>query len=195
MPTYLIAGSTGISVKPFQNKVFPLSVTNFKPIASAQDTDSYKRISPSLYEYLLNLLYDLNGVMQSPKYHPEGCSLYHSLQVFQCALQESCDPELWAAALFHDIGKAIDCSNHADVGADVLSGIMSDRVCWMIRHHLDLLMFPKRCRKKYKGSTRLSDLEKLRRWDLAGRKTDVDVMSPEDALEYLLPHFIILSGA
>lgn len=147
----------------------------------------FTRLSESTYDFLLGLLTDLDGVLQSAKYHPERDSLYHSLQVFQCALAETNDPELLAAALFHDVGKAIDYPNHAAVGADMLSGILSERSCWLIRHHLDLLTHPKRTKHKYAGTDRLADLEKLRRWDLSGRKIDVDVINEQEALARLIP--------
>jgi hypothetical protein len=34
---------------------------------------------------LLSLLEALDGVAQSPRYHPEGDALFHSLQVFDLA--------------------------------------------------------------------------------------------------------------
>ena len=62
------------------------------------------------------LLEPLEGVKQSPKYHPEGDALYHSLQVFELARDERpYDEEFLLAALLHDVGKAIDPSDH--VGA------------------------------------------------------------------------------
>ena len=57
------------------------------------------------------LLQPLEGVKQSPKYHPEGDALYHSLQVFELARDERpYDEEFLLAALLHDVGKAIDPS-------------------------------------------------------------------------------------
>ncbi len=160
---------------------------------TSTDTAINGAMPDTIYDYLLSLLSDLDGVLQSAKYHPEKDSLYHSLQVFQCAQAETDDPELLAAALFHDIGKAIDYPNHAQVGADLLSGILSERVCWLIRHHLDLLISPKRCRGKYLGTSKLVDLERLRRWDLSGRQKNVDVVSASDALDTLAPYFSEIS--
>lgn len=106
--------------------------------------------------------------------------------MFEIAYQATDDPELWAAALFHDLGKAIDIPRHDEIGADMLQGLLSDRVVWLVAHHLDLLKHPARTRKRYKGTYRLQDLEKLRQWDLAGRRTHVDVITPEVAVDLVL---------
>ncbi|MEE9304579.1 MAG: hypothetical protein V3U84_12455 [Thiotrichaceae bacterium] len=37
-------------------------------------------------------------VQQDSRFHPEGDALFHSLQVFQIALQQSDNPNLLAAA-------------------------------------------------------------------------------------------------
>jgi len=99
---------------------------------------------------LLDLLLALDGVQQSPRFHPEGDALFHSLQVFDLARRATEDRELWAAALFHDVGKAIDDDEqgHDEVGADLLEGLVSERVVWLVRHHLDLLRDPKRTRAR-----------------------------------------------
>jgi HD superfamily phosphodiesterase len=131
---------------------------------------------------LLDLLLALDGVAQSPKYHPEGDALFHSLQVFDHARRATQDPELWAAALFHDVGKGVaDLGDHDEVGADLLEGLVSDRVVWLVRHHLDLLRDPRRTRRNLHGTRALADLEVLRRWDLAGRRRDARVLSPSEA--------------
>ena len=139
-----------------------------------------------LRQILLPALLNLEGVEQSPQYHPEGDALYHSLQVFELAYNETNDPELWEAALFHDLGKAIDSPCHELVGAEMLAGLLPSRVIWLVEHHLDLLKHSARTRKKLSGSQQLTDLEQLRRWDLKGRRVDVDVIAPELALELVL---------
>ena len=139
--------------------------------------------------YISELLYDLDGIIQSPRYHPEKDALHHSLQVFQCAYNQTTDPELLAVALLHDLGKAIDIPNHAQIGANLLQGVVTDRICWLVLHHLDLLIAPRRTRKKYQGQNRLHDLENLRRWDLAGRDPSAAAPTVEQALDLLTPHF------
>ena len=142
--------------------------------------------------YLTSLLNNLAGVQQSPKFHPEGDALYHSLQVFQCALRDTDNPILCAAALLHDVGKGIDYPDHANVGADELSGIVDSYICWLVRHHLDLLTSPQKTKVRLKGTSKLNDLECLRKWDLQGRKSDVEVMEIAQAFEILKPHFYVI---
>lgn len=139
-------------------------------------------------DLFIDLLRGLDGVAQNPRYHPEGDALYHSLQVFDLARAESDDPVLWAAALFHDVGKAEDSSTHDQVGADLLEGLLCDRAVWLVRHHLDLLREPGRTRRKGRGTAELRDLERLRRWDLGGRRRNASVLTPEEAIDALLGH-------
>ncbi len=137
-------------------------------------------------DQLLDLLRSLDGVSQDPRYHPEGDALYHSLQVFEHARRDTDDPELLAAALFHDVGKALRSPTHDLDGADLLEGLVSDRVVWLVRHHLDLLRSPRPTRRKMHGSPRLADLERLRRWDVSGRSPRASVCTPEEAVSVVV---------
>jgi HD domain len=132
---------------------------------------------------LFSLLAALDGIPQSPKYHPEGDALFHSLQVFELARKATDDRVLWAAALFHDVGKAIDGPLHDEVGADLLEGLLPDRAVWLVRHHLDLLKDPRRTRRRWLGTPELLDLERLRKWDLGGRNPSARVIELESALD------------
>ena len=134
---------------------------------------------------LHSLLVSLDGVRQSPKYHPEGDALFHSLQVFDLARRASPDRILWAAALFHDVGKAVDSSLHDEIGADLLEGLVHPHVVWLVRHHLDLLKDPRSTRRRLLGTPELKALESLRRFDLGGRDPRARVLAPEDALSIL----------
>ena len=134
---------------------------------------------------LFSLLDALNGVQQSPKYHPEGDALFHSLQVFELAHRSTTDRTLWAAALFHDVGKAIDGALHDEIGADLLAGLLPGRAVWLVRHHLDLLKERRATQRRHKGTPALRDLELLRRWDLGGRDPDARVMTIDDAFDLL----------
>lgn len=131
---------------------------------------------------LLTLLLALDGIPQDRRHHPEGDALTHTLQVFRHAERESRDPVLLAAALLHDVGKAQAGRDHDTVGADLLDGLVPEAVRWLVRHHLDLLRAPRQTRALLQGDPRLAQLERLRRWDLAGRIPGASVCSPEVAL-------------
>lgn len=135
---------------------------------------------------LLDLLLALDGIRQHPRWHPEGDALYHSLQAFDLARRETSDRALQAAALLHDVGKALGSRDHAETGADLLEGLVAPRVVWLVRHHLDLLDAPGVTKRRLRGSTALADLQRLRRWDVGGRSPSASVLSPEAALTTLL---------
>ncbi len=135
---------------------------------------------------LLDLLISLDGIRQNPQHHPEGDALYHSLQAFELARRETADRGLWAAALLHDVGKAVSSPDHDAIGADLLDGIVSPRIVWLVRHHLDLLYAPGLTKRHLRGQKALADLRLLRRWDVGGRSPTAHVPSPEAALAMLL---------
>ena len=138
-----------------------------------------------MYEELLDLLLALDGVRQSPLHHPEGDALYHSLQAFELARRATDDRGMWAAALLHDVGKAVSSPEHDAIGADLLGGIVAPRIVWLVRHHLDLLYRPGLTRRRLRGTRALRDLVLLRRWDAGGRSPTAVVPSPEEALAAL----------
>lgn len=143
---------------------------------------------------LIDLLNALDGIPQHPRHHPEGDALYHSLQVFEHATRASRDPELWAAALLHDVGKAIDVRGHAEMGAELLTDVVSPRVVWLVRHHMHLAYHPHRTRRRFRNDPRLRDLERLRRWDLAGRSPYANVLYDPDMAVSMLHHTPALPG-
>lgn len=129
---------------------------------------------------ILTWLGDLDGVPQDARFHPEGDALFHSLQVFERALDDRAEGELLAAALLHDIGKAHGGRDHDAIGAELLIG-WPQRITWCVAHHLDLLRSPRQARSRLAGTLALRDLERLRRWDLAGRDPRARVREPEEA--------------
>ena len=135
---------------------------------------------------LLELLLALDGIQQDPRWHPEGDALYHSLQSFELARRDTPDRGLQAAALLHDVGKALGSQDHAEVGADLLEGLVAPRVVWLVRHHLDLLDAPGATKRRLRGTPALADLQRLRRWDVGGRSPHASVLSPDAALAVLL---------
>jgi hypothetical protein len=135
---------------------------------------------------ILKLLLALSGVQQDPRYHPEGDALYHSLQAFDLARRETTDRAIWAAALLHDVGKAVSGPDHDEAGAELLDGLVSPRIVWLVRHHLDLLRVPGATKRRLRGKKALTDLQRLRRFDVGGRSPTARVLPPEIALDLLV---------
>lgn len=141
-----------------------------------------------LYE---SLLLPLENVKQSPKYHPEGDALYHSLQVFDLACDElPYDEEFLLAALLHDIGKAIDPTDHVAAGLEALNGFITARTHWLIEHHMlaqKILdgTIGARARRSLQNDESYEELVLLARCDRAGRQAGVEAPELDDALDYL----------
>ncbi len=115
------------------------------------------------------LLLPLEGVKQSPKWHPEGDALYHSLQVFDLAQAElPYDEEFQLAALLHDVGKAIDPADHVAAGLEALEGYITPRTAWLIEHHMEAARTARRHARRPLAAPARSGRE-LRRADVALR--------------------------
>lgn len=52
---------------------------------------------------------------------------------FSSVLNYQMNHKIWAAALFHDVGKAIDGPRHAQIGAELLVGVFNENIRWLIR--------------------------------------------------------------
>ncbi|MEX1223706.1 MAG: HD domain-containing protein, partial [Pirellulales bacterium] len=137
------------------------------------------------------LLLPLESVKQSPKWHPEGDALYHSLQVFDLAREElPYDEEFLLAALLHDVGKAIDKHDHVAAGLEALESFITERTTWLIEHHMEA---GKLLAKElgFRAARRLSshewfeELMLLAECDRAGRQRGVSAPDVEEALDYI----------
>lgn len=141
-----------------------------------------------LYE---SLLLPLERVKQSPKYHPEGDALYHSLQVFDLARNElPYDEEFLLSALLHDVGKAIDPHDHVAAGLQALNEFITERTHWMIAHHMQAQQIldgsiGSRARRRLRQNESYDELVLLARCDRDGRRAGVAVPDLDEALEYL----------
>jgi hypothetical protein len=138
-----------------------------------------------------SLLLPLENVKQPLKYHPEGDALYHSLQVFDHARDAlAYDEEFLAAALLHDVGKAIDPTAHEAAAVEALEGFITERTSWLIEHHMlahqlaDGTLGARACRR-LKQSEYFEDLITLGECDRAGRQPGVEAPELEEALDYL----------
>jgi predicted HD phosphohydrolase/predicted nucleotidyltransferase len=137
------------------------------------------------------LLEPLEGVKQSPKYHPEGDALYHSLQVFELARDERpYDEEFLLAALLHDVGKAIDPADHVSAALEALEGSITDRTAWIIEHHMEAQAYRDgtlgaRARVRLQNSEWFDDVMLLNELDRRGRVRGAFVSELDEVLEYV----------
>ncbi len=147
--------------------------------------------TPDRFQFFLSLMLPLENVKQSPKYHPEGDVLYHSLQVFDLACDElPYDEEFLLAALLHDVGKGIDKDNHVTAGLDALEGFISERTAWLIEHHMEAHKIldgtiGSRAHRRLQENESYEELLLLCRCDRGGRVPGVQTIELEDALEYV----------
>ncbi len=146
---------------------------------------------PDRFQVFLALLIPLENVRQSPKYHPEGDALFHSLQVYGRAKDEMpYDEEFLLAALLHDVGKAIDPDQHVPAGLEAVDGFISDRTAWLIEHHMEAHRIADhtigaRRRRKLAANPWFEDLMVLGECDRDGRVPGADVEAVEEALDYI----------
>lgn len=70
----------------------------------------------------------------------------------------------------------------------MLEAILRPNIVWLVKHHLDLLIKPRRVRRQLAGKQELADLELLRRWDLQGRNPNTVAMDAEQAIDILRPY-------
>ncbi len=146
-------------------------------------------VDPFLVWWLL--LGPLEEVKQDPQWHPEGDALYHSLQAFEIARNEyAYDEELIAAALLHDVGKAIDPHDHVAAGLEALEGTLTGREAFLIAHHMDALAYREgtlgaRRRARLEASEWFEDLMTLRDIDDRARQIGVEVCTVDEAIAAL----------
>ena len=138
-----------------------------------------------------SLLLPLENVKQSPKWHPEGDVLYHSLQVYDLACKElPYDEEFITAALLHDVGKGVDPYDHVNAGLEALEGFITERTAWLIEHHMEAHTIRdgtigKRARKRLAQNESYEELVLLSQCDHDGRQVGVEAPELDEALQYL----------
>ena len=146
---------------------------------------------PDRFQVFSGLLLPLEEVKQSPKYHPEGDALYHSLQVFDLACDRlPYDEEFLLAALLHDVGKGIDAQNHVAAGLEALDGFISPRTAWLIEFHMDAHKIldgtlGARAKRRLRENESFDELILLCQCDRAGRVSGVQTSELDQALDYI----------
>jgi predicted HD phosphohydrolase len=143
------------------------------------------------FELYRMLLQPLESVKQSARHHPEGDALYHSLQVFELARAERpYDEEFLLAALLHDVGKAIDPSDHVTAALQALEGAITERTVALIAHHMEAHAYRDgtlggRAAARLRALEDFEDLMLLRDLDRRGRVPGEAVGEVAEALDYL----------
>lgn len=144
---------------------------------------------PNRWSVYASLLLPLESVIGCRQYHPEGDTLYHSLQVYDLAKnRHAYDEEFLLAALLHDVGKGIDPGDHVAAGLEALDGFISDRTAWLIRYHMDAhavadRSIGHRAGKRLRAHPWFDDLMILSQCDRRGRRIGVQTSSLEQALD------------
>src|SRR5205807_8419908 len=143
------------------------------------------------YQLYRMLLLPLENVRQSPQYHPEGDTLYHTLQVFELAREHRpYDEEFLLAALLHDVGKGLDPSDHVAAALSALDGLITERTRFFIEHHMHAHehrdgTLGARLRRELEASPDFDDLLLLSQLDRAGRVPGAVVGTVDEALDFL----------
>jgi hypothetical protein len=146
---------------------------------------------PDPYAIFRMLLLPLEEVKGSPKHHPEGDVLYHSLQVFELARDaRPYDEEFLLAALLHDVGKGLDRSRHVEAALEALEGLITERTRFFIEHHMNAHAYRAgtlgfRLRRELEASPDFEELMLLRQLDDQGRISGAVVGTVDEALDYL----------
>jgi len=117
----------------------------------------------------------LSGIEQSEKWHPEGDTFQHTLQVVNWALKESDDIDLVLAALLHDVGKFKDTIGHDQWGADMIEDYVSHETLWLVKNHMRVCWYIEgKMKRKFKirnlvANPYFPQAVELYRWDHLGR--------------------------
>lgn len=166
-------------------------ITHWYPDVDSEAHDFGLGDQPIDTAMLRLLLAPLESVKQNPAYHPEGDALYHSLQVFDLARNErEWDLDFCLAALVHDVGKAIDPTDHVGAGIEALEGLASERVLTLVAYHMQAHDYRAgtlgaRARRRFEQLPDFEDLLLLSELDQAGRRRGATVCLLDEALDWL----------
>jgi len=146
-----------------------------------------------LLEHVLPEVKAMQGVEQSPDYHPEGDVYEHTLRLLQ-QLPPGCREELALGALLHDVakrecaarqGERITFYGHPEVGAvravDICQRLRRSRETWervdyLVRNHLRLVNAPQMRRstlRRFLAEDGIDELLELARLDARAASGDL----------------------
>lgn len=185
-----ITGKAIESARPDEFERFVSLEYDFDAVAMNEQMASMDAM-PDRWAVYLALLVPLENAIGDPRHHPEGDALYHSLQVYDLALDEhGYDEDFLLAALLHDVGKAIDPADHVAAGLEALEGFISERTAWLIEHHMIAhsvhdRSIGARARRRLAAHPWFDDLMRLEACDREGRCSGVAVPEVEEALDYI----------
>ena len=136
----------------------------------------------------------LEGKKDKIEHHEEKNVLVHSLQAFKHAKRESIDIELHMAALFHDIGKAVQNEDHPAIGVKMLEdlGYKNHKVFTIIDNHMRIRWYLSgRMKKQSKierllGNEYFNEIVQLRRFDRIGRDPAIVPEPDMDEIKQLI---------
>jgi hypothetical protein len=145
------------------------------PSTSAETADvaAWERVER--FARYRQLLAPLSRIQADRRVHPERDLLYHSLQVFHLACAElPYDEEFLAAALLHDVGRAIEPYDSTAAGLAALADSISARTAWLIENLAlahDFLngTIGIRARRRLQNSESGDEVVLLAKCDAAGR--------------------------
>jgi hypothetical protein len=177
--------------REIQDEILKLERSLERDGADSTRRRSASDAGPDRFRLYAALLAPLEKVRESPKSHPEGDVLYHSLQVFELARQElPYDEEFLLAALLHDVGKAIDPKEHIAAALTALETAITARTAWLIEHRGEAQTLHEgrlgaRCLRRLEASEDFAELLLLADCDRRGRTKGAPAPELIDALEYL----------
>jgi len=162
-------------------------------LSSAADSTDIQRNQESVdrFQAYYQLLAPLEKVKQNVLYHPEGDVLYHSLQVFDLAVQRiPYDEEFLLAALLHDVGKGIDPFDQLNSGLASLSGLITSRTAWLIEnlplaHKVHEKSIGHRQHQNLKANENYVELLALGECERGGHRQGIRTSELEEALDYI----------
>ncbi len=110
---------------------------NFTAMENGNQQD-YDLLCNSFEEYVRDLPKRILNSLTSLKTAYEGYQISryeHSLQTATRAYRNGENEEMIVAALIHDIGGDLAPYNHAAMAAAILQPYVSEKTCWIVKHH------------------------------------------------------------